>query len=790
MRIRKDQNTCARAMAELYRDVFRWCPIPIPEGRKGPILTDWPNFKLKDGYRWKDPGVGIILGAKSGGLVDADLDAPEALEFAPLVLPKTPFIFGRDSSWRSHYLYRIIDLKGKQPLALKDPEIGDVLIELRLSHQKNGEFRAQQTLFPPSIHPSGEPIEWVDLTVLINQDPPEIPFEQLARSVKLLGAAVLVSRRWKRGCRHLLSLAWAGALARAGIDRRMSLKLTRAVCLTTGDEEIDDRLQAVSDTYRRIALGEPITGSARLAELIGEPVAKRLFQWLEMEGSGSDRMPLTTTEKWPRPIPLDNAKLENWPQDVFPEPLQSFGDHLAKFTETPIELAALMLLSALGTIVQGKYKVEVKKDYFEPLAIWCLVTMPSGGRKSAVLNPVMQPIKDWQRQQKQEMVQEILIKTSHYETEKARIDEMRKKAAKLDSSKDARELEEKIAELESSLPRIPTAPRLITSDITPEHLASLMAQNYDRMGIISDEGGIFETINGRYSRGIPNLDIFLKGHSGSPVFVDRGTRPSISLDWPAISFGLAVQEEVLRGLTKHPEMRGRGLLARFLYAVPQSFLGYRENDGPPIPPELKKKFSTVMTQLINLPWQTDSLGGVEPYILRLSAAAKSVWKKFQAEVEISMRPGRRCEYIQDWAGKLPGQVARVAGLLHIARWAKDKPESHPIDQETMEAAVRIGQVLTNHALVAFDAMGADPTLDGARAVLQWIKRNDQDVFSFRDAHYSLKSRFRNRADLAPCMALLEERYYVRHRQTMEPKAHGKPSEKYEVNPLVLGRSDE
>ena len=54
-----------------------------------------------------------------------------------------------------------------------------------------------------------------------------------------------------------------------------------------------------------------------------------------------------------------------------------------------------------------------------------------------------------------------------------------------------------------------------------------MAANNERMSILSDESGILEILAGRYSNGVPNLDLFLQGHAGSPVKVNRGSRPSI-----------------------------------------------------------------------------------------------------------------------------------------------------------------------------------------------------------------------------------------------------------------------
>jgi hypothetical protein len=117
--------------------------------------------------------------------------------------------------------------------------------------------------------------------------------------------------------------------------------------------------------------------------------------------------------------------------------------------------------------------------------------------------------------------------------------------------------------------QVPTAPRLLVDDVTTEKLAALMADNNGRIGVLSAEGGIFQTIAGRYKdKGTESLDLYLKGHSGDDMPIDRIGRPTKHLHAPALTMAVAVQPDVLAGLAAHPSFRGLGLLARFDYACP------------------------------------------------------------------------------------------------------------------------------------------------------------------------------------------------------------------------------
>jgi len=50
------------------------------------------------------------------------------------------------------------------------------------------------------------------------------------------------------------------------------------------------------------------------------------------------------------------------------------------------------------------------------------------------------------------------------------------------------------------------------------------------MAWLSSEGGVFDLLQGRYSKDIPNLELALKAHSGDAERVNRGSRPPVFLE--------------------------------------------------------------------------------------------------------------------------------------------------------------------------------------------------------------------------------------------------------------------
>ena len=131
----------------LFLDRNGYTAVPLAPREKRPIAADWPTrqFGLKD-FK-PDGNLGIVLGKRSKGLVDVDLDDPVALKLADEYLPPTKAETGRPSAPRSHRWYIRPDAKYcKWTL----PEHGTIL-ELRSD--------GQQTVVGPSIHPSGEQYE-------------------------------------------------------------------------------------------------------------------------------------------------------------------------------------------------------------------------------------------------------------------------------------------------------------------------------------------------------------------------------------------------------------------------------------------------------------------------------------------------------------------------------------------------------------------------------------------------------------------------------------------------------
>jgi hypothetical protein len=158
---------------------------------------------------------------------------------------------------------------------------------------------------------------------------------------------------------------------------------------------------------------------------------------------------------------------------------------------------------------------------------------------------------------------------------------------------------------------------------------------------------------------------------------------------------------------------------------------------------------------------------------------------FEHDLETRLAAGSGdLAHLAGWAAKLAGASCRIAALLHLAGHLHDG-WAQPITADTFAAALRLADYFIDHARAVFDLMGADPRVEDARWLLDWIARTSQVQFSRRDAHQAARGRFRKATDLEPALALLEEHGWLR-RVDADPRGPrgGRPaSPRFLVNPL-------
>jgi replicative DNA helicase len=490
---------------------------------------------------------------------------------------------------------------------------------------------------------------------------------------------------------------------------------------------------------------------------------------------------------WAPPVPFGaTGDTPAFPIDVLPGWLGEYVAAVSTATQTPPDLAGMLALAVLATVAAGAVEVEARSGWREPLCLFVAVGMDAGTRKSSVFTALTRPVAEFERDQATAALPAITetITLRRIAEQAAAHAEAAASKASVDQQEE-RQAEAIARAAEAANLIVPPVPRWLVDDATPEALAGLLA-THGRIALLSPEGDVFDQMAGRYNQAAgPNLGVYLKGHAGDLLKVDRRGRPPEYVERPCLTIGLAVQPEVLRGLAGRPGFGGRGLLARFLYSLPQSLVGRRQAGAPPVPQVVADRYTHELHALAASLATPASQG---PALLTLDREAAELLLGFERDLEPRLAADSGdLAHLAGWAAKLAGATCRLAALLHLASHFRDG-WAQPISRDTFAAAIRLADYLIEHARAVFDLMGADPRIDDARWLLDWIHRTNRTQFSRRDAHRAAPhGRFATATDLEPALRLLEEHGYLRRldpEPSQDPRGRGRPaSPRFLVNPL-------
>ena len=471
--------------------------------------------------------------------------------------------------------------------------------------------------------------------------------------------------------------------------------------------------------------------------------------------------------KWKAPLPFNEVNLPPFPVKSLPWPLGEWVTAVSQNTETPTDMAAVCALAVLSCTVQGKFVVSPKSHYSEPLNLYFLIVANSGERKSAIVRLMTQPIYQYERKENER-------RRTLMENEQVKLNSLKKQVETLERD-GKNEKASKIRVQYRSIEQNQTKPlRLIADDTTPEAMTSLLANNNGMLSIITTEGGIFDTLAGRYSNTI-SIDTVLKAYSGDPIRVDRKGREGEVINNPTLTMLLSAQDNVLAEIMKNEAFKSRGLTARILYCRPKSKMGTRHFVTPDIPPDLEIAYQQLVGKLLEIPYPTN---GILP-IINLSPSAQKEVIRFHDWLEPKLVD--ELEYMESWGAKLLGNMLRIAGMLHCAK-NSNAPSETALSSETVQQAIAISKYFLRHAKCVHNLLGTDKDMQLAKHVTKKLQNQEKRELSKYQIFRLCRGSFQRVDDLNPILDILIEYGYLKERTHPAPTGGRPRANTYLLNP--------
>ena len=342
---------------------------------------------------------------------------------------------------------------------------------------------------------------------------------------------------------------------------------------------------------------------------------------------------------WEVPLPLSEHKdgLQSFPIDAFPQAVGDYIKALAENTQTSIDMAAVIALGILAVCAGRSYRIEGNANYYEPLNLYVLLVAEPGERKSSIMQNMTRFLFEYEQAENERLKPLI----ADYKQKKVNLEStIRNMQERLGKTKNDKQLEREIKAKQTELDELEEIKpiRLYADDCSSEALTTLLSENNGVMAVISAEGSIFDIIAGRYNSKI-NLDVWLKGHSGDEIRVDRKNRMVEYISNPRLTTVLA---------------------------IPTSRIGHRVFVSQGIPQEVTDNFHAVLSKILNT-FVHDKV-----HTLQLSEEAQTVIESYFKNVA-DLKP--ILDFLEEY-GYIRQQSIPVVGtnrpseIIHISPYIK------------------------------------------------------------------------------------------------------------------------
>lgn len=353
-----------------------------------------------------------------------------------------------------------------------------------------------------------------------------------------------------------------------------------------------------------------------------------------------------------------------FPVGIFPSQIQHIIHEVNECQSYPIDYTAASMLTAIAVGIGNTHLIQMKQGWVESAILFVALVGRPGANKSHPLSFAMKPFIDFDYRQNLEFGKLY----AKYEQDIS----MSKKERQEAGSED--------------FPQEPIRRRFLVSDITPEGLSYIHAQNKRGLCLWSDElSAWFKNFN-RYNNGSEE-QFWLSVFSAKTVISDRKhTKSSVFITRPFIPVIGTIQKNILSDLARG-DRSSNGFIDRILFIMPpiQQKARWNEKD---ISENVDLEWHTLMNRLINIAYSHDENNEIKPLVVTFSEEARRQlyqWQHQHAEMCDSIGN----ETLLGVYCKLEIYIIRFCLVIQIARWLCGECRKEQIDTETVQRAIQL-----------------------------------------------------------------------------------------------------
>jgi len=390
---------------------------------------------------------------------------------------------------------------------------------------------------------------------------------------------------------------------------------------------------------------------------------------------------------WSDPVINEKQSLQ-FPIGSVPHYLADLCKAIALEVQVPIELPFFASLSVIAAATTGKIEIALKGRHIEQLSLYTLIGLGSGNRKSEVIRTLRLPLvkieSDLIAEAKPNRSSQIAERKAYEHA----LEAAQAKARKGITATLMAEIHAATEKLDKC--KVTPLPKIFADNVTPEKHAAIIAEQ-GSSSIIEPEGGFFEGLSRYGNNKAAQVDYLNKSFGGESFRVDRQGGDSIIAENPHCVLHFSIQPHIVHAIKSNPDFMGTGFANRFLYCLPQSLIGLRRFDTPPVQKAMLDSWDMRIDGVFS-----NSYGKPKRQLSIDPAGLQSLQEySEQLEPDLLTKYGQ----IEGWASKLPGAIVRIAALYELAA----NPSAIVVSSENIKAALALAPFLLEHALQALSA---------------------------------------------------------------------------------------
>ena len=479
---------------------------------------------------------------------------------------------------------------------------------------------------------------------------------------------------------------------------------------------------------------------------------------------------------WKEPIPLSKQGgfSRKYPVDALPNEVRNAVTAYHKYGQQPVALLASSALANISLACQGIANIARDKILISPTSLYFMTVAKSGERKTAADNAFGQAIREWEKQQIEDIRPDYRIKVVEHKAwqmEKKGLLNLIKRFAFLG---EGHTFDQQLKDLEMNEPEIPLLPKLHYADVTAEGLAHALGTEWPSAALWSDEAAVVLGSQGMQASTTRFVALLNALWDGKAFTAHRKSVNNTIVTDRRLTLSLMMQPILLDKLLLHQNgiNRQSGFLARVLMSYPQSTMGTRFYK-PPEQFDLSyfKLYNQRIKECLDQTLPVTHQGFNELPSITFSPQGKRTWVKLFNKIETELLNPIYWKDMEDLASKAAENVARLSALLHLYQG-----KSGDITSESIEAAYEIIEWHLFEAKNIFNQQDLTQAELDAKKLLEWMTNNAIKETNIGDLRRTSPIRDTKRRDDA--VALLRSHHYL------HTSSHNKKTVAVYLNPSL------